>query len=154
MLPDDPIRSASSVKETGYLLSVPSVIIGEKRYVFESFSDWTLSRALPARFWRKVELNPATGCWLWMGSTCGVPGFPEHVYGQLRGWDIARRVMAHRFAYETVLGKIPAGFELDHRCEVKLCVNPNHLEVVTHRENCRRRNNKGNGYRFSGGQKQ
>lgn len=45
---------------------------------------------------------------------------------------------AHRFAYELHKGPIPKGLEIDHLCRNTLCVNPNHLEAVTHRENVRR----------------
>ena len=152
----DPIRFADSVKATGYLLPDIGVIIGGKRYVFHPTADWALSPVLPARFWEKVAINPLTGCWLWLGAKGGHPRFPEHKYSQIAVWNDGKRTVttAHRFAYEIVFGKIPEGYEPHHKCEVKLCVNPNHLEVVTHRENCRRRNNKGNGYRFFGGRQQ
>jgi hypothetical protein len=47
--------------------------------------------------------------------------------------------MAHRVAYELVIGQIPAGLELDHLCRNVVCVNPAHLEPVTRAENMRRR---------------
>lgn len=49
-----------------------------------------------------------------------------------------RTVMAHRVAYETHVGPIPEGLEIDHLCHNRGCVNPDHLEPVTHRENIRR----------------
>jgi len=45
---------------------------------------------------------------------------------------------AHRLSYETEIGPIPEGLELDHLCRVRSCVNPLHLEPVTHQENVRR----------------
>lgn len=48
-------------------------------------------------------------------------------------------VKAHRFSYETFTGPIPAGLELDHTCNRNCCINPDHLEAVTHAENMRRR---------------
>jgi hypothetical protein len=46
--------------------------------------------------------------------------------------------LAHVFFYERIHGPVPEGLELDHLCEVPLCINPNHLEAVTHTINMRR----------------
>lgn len=51
-------------------------------------------------------------------------------------------VYAHRHAYELLKNPIPQGKELDHLCRNRECVNPSHLEPVTHKENQRR----GNGF--------
>lgn len=45
---------------------------------------------------------------------------------------------AHRLAYERAFGPIPTGMQIDHLCRVRECVNPDHLEVVSHTENVRR----------------
>lgn len=45
---------------------------------------------------------------------------------------------AHRVAYEEIMGPVPEGLELDHLCRTRSCVNPSHLEPVTHRENMNR----------------
>lgn len=47
-------------------------------------------------------------------------------------------VRAHRAMYEEVVGKVPDGASLDHLCRNPGCVNPPHLEPVTHTENVRR----------------
>ncbi len=75
-----------------------------------------------------------TGCWLWMGATYiggrgGTRGSHPLPYGQFR------RMPAHRWAYERFVGPIPNGLQLDHLCRTTLCVNPDHLEPVTNREN-------------------
>jgi HNH endonuclease len=80
------------------------------------------------RFWSKVDRY--TECWLWTGTKT-----PEG-YGQF--WDGERAVMAHRYAYELLVGSIPESMELDHLCRVRDCVWPGHLEPVTSRENVHR----------------
>jgi len=52
-----------------------------------------------------------------------------------------RTVKAHRYSYELAEGPIPAGLQLDHLCRVRECVQPAHLEPVTHRENVIRGDN-------------
>ena len=82
-----------------------------------------------ARFWPFVD-KTAT-CWLWTGAQNG------RGYGQF--WDGSKKVYAHRFAYELLVGPIPDGLELDHvaalGCVNRHCVNPAHLEPVTHAVN-------------------
>ena len=69
-------------------------------------------------------------CWLWQGYT-NVKG-----YGSIKCGDGARLV--HRLAYELFVLPIPAGLEIDHLCSVRNCINPDHLEAVTHDENISR----------------
>jgi hypothetical protein len=76
--------------------------------------------------------EPNSGCWLWMGA------HNELGYGLIR--REGKTVKAHRFAYEREKGKIPDGLALDHLCRNPCCVNPCHLEAVTHAENQRRAN--------------
>jgi len=85
---------------------------------------------LPDRFWDKVQAEPNTGCWLWDANTT------RGGYGHFK--VSGRMVYAHRLAYEKLVGPIPDGLSLDHLCRVPGCVNPDHLEPVTHAENVRR----------------
>ena len=77
---------------------------------------------------------PEAGCFVWLGSTQTRHGL---TYGRLRvGTNGA--YLAHRASYEITKGTIPDGMELDHLCRNTLCVNPDHLEAVTHQVNCAR----------------
>ena len=85
-----------------------------------------MSRTVDPRFWDKVEKGP--GCWNWSGRV-GRKG-----YGQF-GNGRSRSTLVHKIAYEAIRGPVPDGLELDHLCRNRRCVNPDHLEPVTHREN-------------------
>ena len=82
------------------------------------------------RFWGRVDKHHPSGCWVWKGAT--VKG-----YGTLHLADRSR-VLAHRYAYERLVGPIPRGLVSDHLCRNPLCVNPAHIEPVTIAENTRR----------------
>lgn len=92
--------------------------------------------SLEDRFWSLVGQGESArdglgSCWLWQGRL-GSKG-----YGRL---DPSRgqHLLAHRFAYEHLIGPIPSGLQLDHLCRVRSCVNPYHLDPVTLAENVRR----------------
>lgn len=71
--------------------------------------------------------DETTGCWMWQKARTG------NGYGA--AWRNGRQVPAHRAYYEQHRGPIPAGLVIDHLCRTPLCVNPDHLEAVTNREN-------------------
>lgn len=85
----------------------------------------------PARFWDKVDKSE--NCWLWTGA--------KQTLGYGHVWLDGRMRVAHRVAYEMVIGPIPDGLTLDHLCRVRHCVNPNHLQPVTLAENIARGEN-------------
>jgi hypothetical protein len=78
----------------------------------------------------KFDVDVVSGCWLWREYRD-----PEG-YGRVR-FDGKRR-FAHRVVYELLVGPIPDGLVIDHRCRVRHCVNPDHLEPVTIAVNNRR----------------
>src|SRR5437762_12450718 len=69
-------------------------------------------------FGARIVLDPLTGCWLWHGTRAGHYGLYKHE-------------LAHRWAYKHFTGPIPAGYQVDHLCHRRTCVNPAHLEAVT-----------------------
>jgi len=80
------------------------------------------------RFFRHVEPEPNTGCWLWSGaSNSSTGGYGHFNVGPTR---IHRDMLAHRFSYESFVGPLVAGLTIDHLCRVRSCVNPAHLDQV------------------------
>lgn len=94
-----------------------------------------------ARIYSQVEVEDEprpgmkTACWCWTGSTSGDGrggGYPRM---KLDGQTVAvhRVVACHFFGY------LHSKRQVDHKCRNRLCLNPHHLEPVTHKENQRRR---------------
>jgi hypothetical protein len=87
-------------------------------------------RLSQSKYAPRIVLTEA-GCWQWIGSRSG----GSHPYGRVRVAGATRTTGAHRAVYEELVGPIPSGKELDHLCRNTLCVNPAHLEPVSHRTN-------------------
>lgn len=85
------------------------------------------------RILAKVEKNYHTGCWEWIGAR------NRNGYGMV--YFHGRRRQAYHVTWELHHQRaLPAGKEIDHLCSNPRCVNPLHLEPVTHRENLLRGN--------------
>jgi hypothetical protein len=70
------------------------------------------------------------GCWVWQKYIT----YKGYGHFRLNG----KKEQAHRGSYMIFVGEIPSDLQLDHLCRVRACVNPDHLEAVTARENARR----------------
>ena len=83
-------------------------------------------QTIKARFDTKWEMDKATGCWNWKGAT-------RSGYGAIK--DKQKVVNSHRYFYIQFKGEIPNGLVVRHTCNNKLCVNPDHLVLGTHKDN-------------------
>jgi len=83
-------------------------------------------KTLKEKFWDKV--NKTSSCWIWLGGKTkqGYGAISKSCYGE---------ILAHRYSYKTLKGEISNGLVLDHLCRTPSCVNPDHLEAVTNKEN-------------------
>jgi hypothetical protein len=93
----------------------------------------------------RVVVCPSS-CWLWAGGTSGDLGRGGG-YGRILRPGTRNAMAAHRYVYETFVGPIPPGYQVDHKCRAwavyprlaRLCCNPDHLEAVSHEVNMARR---------------
>jgi hypothetical protein len=74
----------------------------------------------------------ATGCWLWRGIRGDTSA---EWYGTATSWG--RYIRVHRLSYELHVGPIPDGLRVLHKCDVKVCVRPDHLYLGTQSQNMR-----------------
>lgn len=91
------------------------------------------ARPVIERVSEKYVVNPETGCWEWIGQI-NAYGYGKISIGSKTD-GTAFKAMAHRVAYELLVGPIPDGLDLDHLCRNRRCINPAHLEPVTRQVN-------------------
>jgi hypothetical protein len=84
---------------------------------------------VPANIWNLIIPEPNSGCWFWLGGTTG-----RTDYGRVRLRGGGKH-LAHRVVFTLLGGSLTAALELDHKCRNTRCVNPSHLEAVTHQVN-------------------
>jgi len=93
-----------------------------------------INNNLPAsterRLLEKIEKQKGSDCWFFTGSK-----LPSG-YGIL--WNGVRPIGAHRISFQLYRGEITDGMEIDHICNNRSCVNPEHLQLLTHKENMRK----------------
>jgi hypothetical protein len=95
---------------------IPVVLFGDTR--------------IPERVWDQIRVDASTNCWQWTG------GQQTGGYGSV--WLNGRKRRAHRALFCALVREVSSDCDLDHLCRVRICVNPNHLEPVSRRENLAR----------------
>jgi hypothetical protein len=91
-----------------------------------------VSRPLKERFMEKITIKE-NGCWEWIGAT-------DNNYGQI--WIDGKKEKAHRASYKLHYGEIPHNVLVCHKCDNKICVNPEHLFIGTQSDNMKDCSNK------------
>ena len=80
------------------------------------------------RLWRNCIPEPNSGCWIWMGS------LGKFGYGQIM-MPGGKPRRAHRISYQVYKGPIPKELDVMHSCDIRCCINPDHLSVGTRKQN-------------------
>lgn len=93
-----------------------------------------IQTSIEERFWGKV--NKTDTCWLWVGSE-----HSDYHYGIF--WINQQPFRAHVYSWYLTHGNIPPNKDVLHKCNVRLCVNPEHLYIGTALDNARDRTRAG-----------
>lgn len=89
--------------------------------------NYNVIEQLPDKFWDKV--NKTQSCWLWIGKIDD--GYGRFCFGN-------KYYLVHRMSFAVLKDKLGENTQVDHLCKVRNCLNPDHLEEVTSKENTRR----------------
>lgn len=106
----------------------------------EGFKPGHIKKSEIDRFWSKVnKTNSTDDCWIWNGP---FRSSDKTKYGIFFTYNNGKQITngAHRYIYEQLIGTIPNGLVIDHLCNTPSCVNPNHLNATTQKENVLRSN--------------
>lgn len=91
---------------------------------------------IEVRFWKYVDKKGPNECWLWNSKSVTSAGYGLIWESQIKGhkkkkWDV------HRLSWTLHNGQIPLDMQVLHKCDIKRCVNPNHLYLGTRKDNMR-----------------
>ena len=95
---------------------------------------------MPDRFLNKVNFTDT--CWLWKGNMTD-KGYGNYLISYDPATKRCQRMLVHRFSWTHFNREIPKGMLICHKCDVRNCVNPDHLFLGTHKDNAIDRNSKG-----------
>lgn len=101
---------------------------------------WEMEGPFEKRFWSRVDVKGPKDCWLWKGSVQVKTGYGKY---KLNG----NTTSSHRIAFFIAFGAIGEGVKICHRCDMRLCCNPNHLFRGSHQDNMADMVAKGRQYR-------
>lgn len=96
-------------------------------YNLSKLTDNFISKRRPPLERLMSRIEKVNGCWEWQGPV------NHNGYGQM--YAHKKKMTTHRFSYESFIGPVPDGLQIDHLCRNRKCCNPDHLEAVTQREN-------------------
>lgn len=96
-------------------------------------------RDMEERLVANSAVDHTTGCWIWLGHIDG--GGYGRLSVRVKGKRSPESHFAHRVSVQVLKGEaIPEGYHVDHICETRCCINPNHLQVIPAHENLSYRN--------------
>lgn len=115
----------------------PQVIEKRRKAIIERFKRIPMKRrSLEEKISKKI-IKDKKGCWNWTGAVFKKE-YGDYPQMRVSNEEGKRTVRVHRVIYQRYKGEIADGLEIDHICGNTLCINPEHLEAVSHRENMRR----------------